>query len=883
MDEEFDYHLQARDQQQVERIVPLNQAKVHLAFRANITSNDTIYENGAVALSEHLVTICVRGFLGRNLKLLQTFHVFDIQLVTTINDSTVRIEVPDTTYLIYSPIAMRFARNLLRNFVLSSPMMPASMRFPFICHDQTHFPPFRPKLSPSQMFQFTYNANCSYYNTTYHHDVPRYFHTQLLTGNGLFDMNQLPIHLVECGLGVSADIRPITASLMFSDYVYGFNCSNVTRPDVIKAAACLVMTNSNLKILRLINTGAEYGCHEIAAAMDQSEDPDCVYWDFSNNHINDFGELAQALGDYQAQIITFKIDNCRINDEDMAFLLQSLNENENMYAIKDLSLVGNKLNDLACEQLSDYINTLFETDENGHLTSLSVGPVATPATILSALIDSIPPLKVLVLNETKINEHDMSLLIQYVSMATCLRVIDLSGCTISDNTFELLLTAINDNPSIETIALKLNLMKLTGKKFTILLDAISAPNEFSKKITELSLSENKLTQEELVKLANASVNLTKCRSVSLARNFYHRNTNVSSDLMLLIENCPVLTCLDISGNDSYYLQEEGAKFLTFLMTSTHLRQLNVSKNRIGDDGIRRLIELIQVNPNFDRIKMDGSNFTDLNLMLDLMSVISQCITIVDFPFPSDDIYNFLAELPQKDQQREFLRVSRAQAVLQNQLIQNRALLGMSDVSLYNDENLSKLYDGIVIEMQSSLDKVKLNEHLAITEIVGLPLPYELEDEFAQPLTSRENEQVEEEPENGYASAQLMNKIEEPESLFSTASFKTLQFNSLCIRRPDAEQRLGNKGKYILDNSDLTPPVIYEETEGNEQYKPSTFDSSNIEMPSGGTGENNSNPLASVPLPVLPDLASPDPPTLPLIDRKGSTNTMKEELLTPDGD
>ena len=60
-----DYHLDKVQQERVEKIVPLHQAKIHIAFKANLVANNKKYPNGAVALSEHMIVFCKQSLIGK--------------------------------------------------------------------------------------------------------------------------------------------------------------------------------------------------------------------------------------------------------------------------------------------------------------------------------------------------------------------------------------------------------------------------------------------------------------------------------------------------------------------------------------------------------------------------------------------------------------------------------------------------------------------------------------------------------------------------------------------------------------------------------------------------------------------------------------------------
>jgi hypothetical protein len=137
-------------------------------------------------------------------------------------------------------------------------------------------------------------------------------------------------------------------------------------------------------------------------------------------------------------------------------------------------------------------------------------------------------------------------------------------------------------------------------------------------------------------------------------------------------------------------------------------------------------------------------------------------------------------------------LARAQATAEGRLIRNRASAGIySGLLLIHDPWLGEVVDDIAIEMAERLEHVPVNEHLAINDVVGVPLPFEQD----MPLQSGRANAVDE--EGAYVARQALEKVKEPMEGTDTVGFHTLMFNSMLIRRPDAEERLRAKGDYLL--------------------------------------------------------------------------------------
>lgn len=891
----FDYHLQPSEQEQVERIVPANQAKIHLAFRANVSFIDKNsardskkeYKGAAVALSEHNITFCCHGFFGKSYKLLAVIHVNDITGLSSESDTTTVLKVINGTYIIISPAVIRFTRNLIRNYILSNPMLPPSLRFTFNAVNPKNYPMFNPQLSPSQQFQFTYNANCSYFDETYYHDIPRYFHNLIKTGSAIFDFTQLPIHLMETGLGLSSDIRPITSSLMFCPFIYGINISDITRDDIIQSCAPIVMMNPNMRIIRLLSTGAQNGCIPLSKAMLQARHPGVVYWDLSDNQLEDISYFVDALGDYHSQLITLRLNNCKMTNAEITTLFNSLSGNDYNHHIQQLALIGNTLNKANCGQFGDLLRAIsgdnvFDDHSgnfkdlpeiesaNGHsdqmtspdddslseenkfnLNHLEFGPVKYPKGIFDALMSHSIPIETLKFVDSSFDEESANSLISYLRGTTTLKYLDISNCSFKDIQLEAIITSFISNTAVNEVSLILNKLKIHGKRYAMVMQALT---QYSDKIVELSLNENGLSQTEPLFIDLGQ--FKNLKRLSLALNFNKKMQGIGNSLIQLL-GYSNLKSLNIAGGGSSNfllgnsLLDESYNFINALYTNNALEELDISGNLIGDQGIKMISNVLRENTTLQVIKLDNSNPTSLAPIIDFLDAVTESKTIIDADFPENDIYNLLSLSPAQSKHSDIEQIAQKRLLAQLAVTENRSTAGVySNLTLLNDDTLNSIIDEVTLELQEIYDNLKVprNEHSALTEVVGLPLPYEEESDFQnspQPIspTTKQSQEQNYDKDDPYASKDLMSAVVEPTPVANADSFKTLQFNSLCIRRPDAMQKLEEKGKFMLMDvkiSNLRPP------KHSDEETDSAFDA---------------EPVTNVLLPV----AMGDPTEMPVID------------------
>ena len=287
---------------------------------------------------------------------------------------------------------------------------------------------------------------------------------------------------------------------------------------------------------------------------------------------------------------------------------------------------------------------------------------------------------------------------------------------------EKLFLAITENENILSIKLFLNKLKLNGKNLNNLLTSISNLN--LEKIKFLSFDENYFSKDDLSILIPFLVKLPKIEGISLSYNF-KKNTNVSNEIVKLLK-INTLKKLIVKGNEKYYLQNEALDILNSINDGINLEYLDLSGNQFGDYGYKLLSNIIKNNQKLKYLFIDNENPTQIGSIIEYMNLISSSSTLIDCPLPRDDLYYLLS----KCERTVFERINTLQNLMEQRLFENRSKIGLkTDLSLLNDQILNNIINEIEDEMKQKLDGVKINEHSIVSEIIGLPLPFESENDF----------------------------------------------------------------------------------------------------------------------------------------------------------
>lgn len=812
-----DYHLDKVQQERVEKIVPLHQAKIHIAFKANLVTNNKKYPNGAVALSEHMIIFCKQSLIGKNYTLLKQMHLLDIVGFSTSSENQCKVRGPSDSIEIESGAVLRFARILIRNCYVITLMFPPNLRFQFTPHDATRFPKFDPKLSPSQMFQFSYNANCSYYNTSYCHDVTRFFHKMVVQGNGIADLCHLPASVIEANLGDPIQLRPLFAAFIFCPIIFGISIRNIARPDIALSLAPLISANSDIRFVAFPYCQVENGAGMIAKAIENNPGNGVVYWDLSYNNLKDIGAFCSALSITKAPVFYLNLDCSGLNEQATEILIRSISSNTKLWDIRYLHLRGAQFNDKIALRFIRHIERLHAA-KRFFLKSLVLADVQYDINGIIVALGKWPqPIEHLDISNTKIKERTYENLIHFISKSKTIKSLCVRNSGLKVDKLTGILKALSVNPKVKTADVDLSNNKLNGKKLNQIIDLIKASDK--SKWAGLSFDENGLNAADLEALIDLFKQLPQLKKVSLSRNFTKHTKNISQTLANLT-TVPTLEHLVIQGSNEKGLGSALIPMLKSLKSSQYLKKLDIQMNHIGDEGITVVSHLLLASRSLVEIEVNGSFPKKQETLIQFFDVISSNQNLLHCDFPQDDIYYILGTCPNAMKLPAYEMFSAKQVSFQDNLAKNISEAGMlSHFSLRNMPELDELIENITTEVNERLDGVKLNEHSSIGQVFGLPLPYLAEN--AEPdkqsiQTVSEGGSIEKQYDLKETNIKIVENNTDLVQSADEGQFKTLMFNSLIIKRGSEElARIPRQDSSL----GLTSPDTFDESLGLDHSKP----------------------------------------------------------------
>ncbi|XP_073699608.1 NACHT, LRR and PYD domains-containing protein 3-like [Garra rufa] len=365
---------------------------------------------------------------------------------------------------------------------------------------------------------------------------------------------------------------------------------------VNQIAALLEDKHCKLNTLILSNCSVtEEGYKALASAL-RSNPSHLIELDLPGNDPGQSGvkELTELLQDPNYQLKTLRLSNCSITEEGYKALASALRSNPSH--LIELDLTGNDPGQSGVKELNDLLQ-----DPNCQLKTLRfLGPAADEGCqYVTGIVGKNP----LLLRELNLSKHELgdtrvNQIAALLEDKHCqLNTLSLWDCSITEKQCLILTSALKSNPS-HLRELKLSCNELGDSGVKNLSDLLMNP-QF--KLEKLDLCRCSITEKQCLILTSAlKSNPSHLRELNLSGNKLGDSgvKNLSDLLMNPQFKLEKLVLYDCS------ITEKQCLILTSALKSnpSHLRELNLSGNNLGDSGVKNLSDLL-MNPKFKLEKL----------------------------------------------------------------------------------------------------------------------------------------------------------------------------------------------------------------------------------------------------------------------------------------
>uniref|UniRef100_A0AAY5EH10 NACHT LRR and PYD domain-containing protein n=1 Tax=Electrophorus electricus TaxID=8005 RepID=A0AAY5EH10_ELEEL len=337
----------------------------------------------------------------------------------------------------------------------------------------------------------------------------------------------------------------------------------------------------------------EEGCAALAATLTSNPSSYLRELNLNLNEPGDSGvkQLSALLEDPHCKLEKLHLSDCSITDEGCAALASALTSNPSSH-LRELNLDYNKPGDSGVKQLSALLEDPHCKLEKLHLSDCSITEEGCAA--LASALTSNPSshLRELNLDYNKPGDSGVKQLSALLEDPHCkLEKLDLSDCSITDEGCAALASALRSNPSSHLRELNLDYNKPGDSGVKQLSALLEDPHC---KLEKLDLSRCSITEEGCAALASAlrSNPSSHLRELYLFSN-KARDSGVKQLSALLEDPHCKLEKLDLFWCS---ITDEGCAALASALRSnpsSHLRELNLNLNKPGDSGVKQLSAVLE--------------------------------------------------------------------------------------------------------------------------------------------------------------------------------------------------------------------------------------------------------------------------------------------------
>jgi Ran GTPase-activating protein (RanGAP) involved in mRNA processing and transport len=467
------------------------------------------------------------------------------------------------------------------------------------------------------------------------------------------------------------DTYALASALRFSSYFSELISIDYNlRDSGLMALSTILEKKTAVKKLVLVNCKASNkGFNALSSAIEKGQHDLTLLNISRNSSIGDAGiiRLAEALENSKKVLAQWSMRDVGLGSKGFVPLVNTLIKKDWLAGLKMIDLSENKAGKLGSSALATWLQNEKCQLEQLYAVNCDLD--------LEIVLKNLQPnsylyqnaLKILNLTGNKFTKKAVPLLCDILSNSISLQHIFLADCDLSKSACVSLLDAaisnqyINTNKYTDTIQFTLDFSKnelgVKGakeianlyEKYAKLADNLNRLKN-SNVLHTLILAENDFGVEGIVILCNC-LKGTNISSLNLDLNvktgMFTSGKEAGEALADLVKATPRLQQLSLVGDDNkFYLKQALLPVLFALKDNTSLTYLDISKNRIGDEGLAALSSSVFSNNTLTGFNVENNKFT-LQGLIELHKATQNNRSLIDWSIPMYDITKIFKGLPEK--------------------------------------------------------------------------------------------------------------------------------------------------------------------------------------------------------------------------------------------
>lgn len=739
-----------------------NEIPIHYAFRTDSRINKVTRRDDICVLSPHYITLYSKDKKKRPIRH-SRFHISKIIMMWySESPPFVVIKTTEEKVTLTGKGCLRFAQLVYRNFQISYQKLKIDEVFDIRADDYSLFPSISLQLSPTQLFQFMYAGYATAKKTGYRHEVVRYMHSLLLSGNNFVNLSELPLEFISNEEG--SGFESIFTTLRFTHYCTGLCCKRFPCPAILRALTDSVAKGCPFKFIHFEDCSITNGLKEIASKFEEEpEEADFqfYYLDLSKNNIKDIDNLVPIIQKQESPVLHLGLSECNVSKESLMIILNAMKENTNFHYLKVLKIREAKFDQKTIDAFIQYLNVA------NSILSLDISGDSSERTkIMKFLADSSKDLQELYLSDFQMHQDCFDALIQFIQKSKSLHTLDISNSHLSLENVKIIFETIQNNDELHKFKIILNGLHLNGKKLVNLLSLLlTAPDN---KWKALHLDLNSIEAEDVENIASFLKNLIGFEEISLSNNFNYEDRGIKDSLPKLFE-ISGLKSIIIRGDLNHQLRNQLLPLIKAIHIS-NIENFNISDNNVGSESYPFLCSAIKHTKTLKKVRVDGNYPGSLDQIQNLVNAALKNPSIIDMIYPIRDARRLTSGKSNTEEAIQLIeRYSTQQMTLLQSVMLNRTKNKIIEPLLPFDihpDIMSALVDAnyeFKRTLRSKYSEMKI--HSGASSILNLPLPFQNKEDRPESATCP-TEEIHIDGSDVYQSPSMNLLYYEPDTPFS---------------------------------------------------------------------------------------------------------------------